>query len=302
MLIGTKELDNQIFYDTAIKLYNSKAGLIRVEEIAKELHIAPKWLQKRNRIKQKENYLSFPDVTCQMVRTFDLFDSPLTTKGAYWLGYIMADGCIAPQHYDKSDSKYRLILDLSVKDIEILYNLCETLQIRKSRIGFGHNGASVTMTLQEDSFTTFVTEYGISTQKSKKENHIDNRILKNDSLLLAFFHGYMDGDGTVHPYKNSPGVSVVGDKTFEEELKAVLAKILPCPSSIFINMTSCYKNASPNSKYKINMQRPLYQLKIGSGYHKRENLRFLYDCFYNQTDYLYLTRKKLVFEQALGSL
>ena len=300
MNIKKKNIDNGEIYSIALMLYEQNNNKpISINAIPTYLHVASKWFQKRNR--KLEDYANFPDVTENIIRTFTIFDFPLSTKGAYWLGYIMADGCIAPQNYKKPDGTQRLIFDVKTDDIEILYNFCQDLGIRKNRIYFGHKGNSVGLTIQENNFITFVSEYGIDRNKSSKENSIDDRILEKDELFLAFFHGYFDGDGTVHPYKHSPGISVVGDKKFELQLKEKFEGILPCPSSIFIDMAYYYQHPE-KAKVQINSDRPLYQFKIGSGFHNRENLRYLYNQFYNQTQYSYLNRKRLVFEQALGTL
>ena len=300
MFIGKREIDNKEIADLALELFTENHNTpISIYSISKKLGVAEKWFQKRNR--KIEDYYAFPDVTEKIIRTFNLFDEPLSTLGAYWLGYIMADGCVAPQDYKKIDGPKRLILEVKIDDIEILYNFCNTLGLRKERIYLGHHGRSAAITIQQQNFHTFVTEYGIVQNKSSIENYIDSRIIQNDNLFLSFFHGYFDGDGTVHPYKHSPGISIVGDIKFEEQIKQKFSSILPYPSSIFINMQGEYKRPY-TTQHNINVNRPLYQLKIGTGYNHRENMRFLYNAFYNQTEYRYLTRKKLVFEQVLGTL
>lgn len=223
----------------------------------------------RKMIKDMGIYEDFPDITRQMIKTIKNFDV-LDEKSAYWIGYILADGCITDT---------RLMLECKITDIEILENFCDYLKIRKSRISYGHSNSSCCLGLSKSKFSTFVDKYGIEKRKSFKENHLCQEIAENETLFFQYLRGYFDGDGTVHTQRGSQGISVVGDYSLLSEFKLYLEKYIPNPLSIWLN---------ENSRKSDTHQ--LYTLKVGLGGKQHRMVKYIFDKFYTNKE-IVLTRK-----------
>lgn len=253
-----------------VKIINNKfenEGILLFEDIAKSFNIELKTFRKK--IKESGLYENFPDVTKQMIKTIKNFDF-LNEETAYWIGYILADGCI---------TNTRLMLECKIDDIEILEKFCNFLNIRKSRISLGHSGKSCCLGLSKSKFSTFVDKYGIEKRKSFQENHVCKEIAKDKKLFFQYLKGYFDGDGTVHTAKNSQGISIVGDYTLLSEFKDCLEKYIENPISIWLN-----------ENFKKSDTHQLYTLKIGLGGKERRMVREIFNNFYSNNKII-LTRK-----------
>lgn len=129
----------------------------------------------------------------------DYFEVIDTEHKAYWLGFIVADGCIT-----RTDTKYppnRLHICLKDDDKEhlILFN---------KDIGGGYEPKTKLIENKKRNFESYVSEikinskpfvhnlmtHGIKVKKTGTE-HIPNTIPKN--LLRHFIRGYFDGDGSI---------------------------------------------------------------------------------------------------------
>lgn len=273
-----KQLSNKEICEKAIELYHKNNDTpIKFEELAKYLKID------RHRL----NFLFstqdcsrvFPDVSKVLLRKIHLFDE-LTPLSCYWLGYIMADGCVAKS--PRSENKYRLVLECQSKDRVLLENFCQICGLRLDRITYGHKGASVRLSLGETCFSTFVSKYGIVEKKSKKDNHIYKDILNDNELFLSYLKGYFDGDGNVNTSHGSPSISVVGGKSLLYEMYNTLSKLLPYPKSLWLF------GIKPRAENSF----PLYQLTVGVGTNKRLNSRYLYEKWYSSKCPVFLPRKK----------
>lgn len=267
----------QEVYDIANRLYaENNYNPIKMRDIAKECKMDIAAFRK---MRYKYGYNDdFPDVTRVLIKKIHAFDT-LTSKSAYWLGYIAADGCIT--EVCGSSKVNRLMLECAEEDGEILHKFCDFLRIRHSRISRGHHNTSLCLCLCEGRFSTFVSNYNITKQKSYKENNICKEIIDNDELFFSFLKGYIDGDGTIHTYKGSPGISMVGDFTFLNEIKLKLSETLPYPKHLWMNDVTKDPEKSARS---------LWQLKIGTSRFKYSNTKFLYEKMYAD-NYIVLTRK-----------
>ena len=127
------------------------------------------------------------------------------------------------------------MLECKIDDKEILEKFCDFLNIRKSRITIGHQGASAALSLSTQNFTTDLSIYGLVPNKSHQESVLPNAIKDNKELLFQYLKGLIDGDGTIHTAYRSPGISIVNNsKTLLNELKYELEKYLPEPNSIWL--------------------------------------------------------------------
>lgn len=279
----------QEIFDTFNQLYLSKGKYITNEEACKELGACQKTLRKK--ILELGGYDNCPDVFLHIQKPIHVFDKDkINNEAAYWLGYLMADGCYT--HTSSSNTNFRLMLECKIADKEILEKFCDFIGVRKERITIGHNGASVALSMTDNVYTTSVSEYGIVYNKSHLDHVIPEIIKNNEEFLFQYFKGLVDGDGTIHTAYGSPGVSIVDNsKSFLEELKTELEKYLPEPNSIWIMEKTIEQQKDRNATQS------LFILKIGSGINKHSNMTYLYNKFYSN-DKIILRRK----EQLLKSL
>jgi hypothetical protein len=203
----------------------------------------------------------------------------------------MADGCYT--NISKNENVFRLMLECKIEDREILEKFCDFLQIRKERITLGHNGRSAALSMADSIFTTSVSNYGIVKNKSHLEHHIPKEIKENKNFFFQYLRGLIDGDGTIHYYVGSKGVSLVDNsKIFLEEIKKELEKYLPEPSSIWIIEKTIEQQKGRNATQS------LFSLKIGTGKSNHSNMNYLYNQFYTNQKII-LSRKEEIFKTIL---
>lgn len=165
--------------------------------------------------------------------------------------------------------------------------------IRQSRISIGHKGASVTLSLAENNFTTSPQIYGIVPNKSHVETKLPIIFKDNEELFFQFLKGLVDGDGTIHTQKGSYGISIVNNsKTLLEKIKFELERYIPEPTSIWI------MERTKEQQIGKNATQSLYILKMGSGIYNHSNLKYVYQQFYGNSPII-LTRKQENFKSIL---
>lgn len=127
----------------------------------------------------------------------DYFDTIDTEEKAYWLGFIVADGCVGKSsHLYKQPN--RLSFNLSVKDIE---------QLEKLRFALG-SSSKITTVIPKGTYSTnpisrfnvnsvhlcaSLSKYGVAEQKTGNEVLPDIPM----DLMRHFIRGFFDGDGSI---------------------------------------------------------------------------------------------------------
>lgn len=286
MLNYTKEEYHKILQD----LYNKKGSYITNAELTYFLNTNPTTLRKD--FINKDVFTDCPDVFLHIQKPIKVFKD-ITMESSYWLGYLLADGCLAVKQPRNKNSNitYRLMLECKIDDKEILEKFCDFIQIRKERIGIGQQGKSSVLSLSVTNCVNDLISKGIVPNKSYKEHHIPEEIKNNEDLFFQYLKGIIDGDGTIHNYKNSPGISFVSNSLiFIEEVKEELKKYLPFSDSIWITTIPREKKASATQE--------LYSLKVGAG-PKYCNLFYIYTKFYKNKKII-LTRKYENFTKMLN--
>jgi len=114
-----------------------------------------------------------------------------TNLAYYWLGFILADGCI-------SNNK-RLGIGLSTKDNNHLIKLtdilnCENPKFRKTSNGYDSCGFSLQDT---HNIPKFCKKFDIKPAKTFNPPNIEIFKKMSDELFLSFLCGYIDGDGCI---------------------------------------------------------------------------------------------------------
>lgn len=281
--------------NTTIKLfYENNKEAITLGQLSCALNTSISTLKKYlNKYSKEDNNFILPDCFHVLHKTLCHFDY-LTEENSYWLGYLMADGCYTCNGRNREGM--RLMLECKSDDKEILEKFCDFLSIRHSRITIGHHGKSVALSLSDNNFSTSVSKWGITRNKSHTENHVPEEILSNDAFFFQYLRGIIDGDGTIHTYKYSPGISFVSNsEAFCLEIKKKLELLLPVPSSIWLRKLD-------KEKQSKHATQPIYSLKIGTGgggIYKGANSIFLFHKMYDNQPVI-LTRKYLSFRTLVG--
>lgn len=228
-----------------------------------------------------------PDVFRTVLKTIHVFDN-INPEASYWLGYLMADGCV-------TNERPRLMLECKTEDREILEHFCDFCGVRQNRITIGHQGRSAALSLAQSNFSTPVTNYGIIPHKSHIQTHIPQEVLSTKDNLFQYIKGIFDGDGTINTSSRAPGIQILSNSNaFIEELRDQLRQLLPTPSSLWI-ITRDEENIPKATQN-------LYELKIGTGV-GRDNLIYLFKEFYSNYPII-LKRKYETFKTLIpiGSL
>lgn len=122
-----------------------------------------------------------------------IFENCDTPEKAYWLGFIMADGCV----HKTSDKSYTLEIKLNHKDKEHLYKFREFLNSdvpikeRWETSPLVGMRKSALIVIHRKKIVESVEKYGIIQRKTGKEQ------IKNipEKYYPDFIRGYFDGDG-----------------------------------------------------------------------------------------------------------
>jgi hypothetical protein len=162
------------------------------------------------------------------------FDSP-NIANCYWAGFIAADGCIANKK-GKNGVNY-LSIGLSIKDKK-------HLEIFKNDIKF-----SGPITIDKKN----ICRLRIFSQKicddlyknfnisQRKTNTLEPPINLTDEQIIAFFAGFVDGDGCICLVRGMPTLSLIGTKEILEWIKKELRRILNLEGSLGIYKTQNFK-------------------------------------------------------------
>lgn len=162
----------------------------------------------------------------------DYFDS-LDERSAYWLGFILADGCI----YEN-----RLKITLSATDKVHLAKFRDELTDAPISITTKGKYHEATLVITSDHISDSLRRLGIKPRKSLSHGTPDI----DDDLLPCLYMGYFDGDGSIFKPSNRRGhtyiTSILGSKQFCYDLHDWAAD-------------NCYCN------FSINTTRPITELR-----------------------------------------
>ncbi len=120
----------------------------------------------------------------------------LTPESAYWIGFLMADGCVSREHAGKS---LRLSLRLSVKDREHLERFRAWLGSRHAIYEKDHLDPagkprrSCCLQIASEPLCTALCRWGVQPRKTGRKAPAPE--LENDR---DFWRGCVDGDGSVY--------------------------------------------------------------------------------------------------------
>jgi hypothetical protein len=144
----------------------------------------------------------------------NFFSDINTENKAYWLGFLMADGCII----DKVKSgSLQLSIRLSKRDLTHLKKFHEDID-SLNKIGFGkHN--DIYSSHSSDILCNDLIKLGCTPRKSLTLMFPQTI---PDDLMNHFIRGYFDGDGSTSIHKGRFFADFLGTKWFLEELNEKL--------------------------------------------------------------------------------
>ena len=155
----------------------------------------------------KEPYLSISRKHFFNERYFEKID---TEEKAYWLGFLMADGCVCTSAKNSNINNVRITLQIIDKEhIELFNKAIESDYPIKEKIlydkrGFSSQSASIKINSRQ--MCIDLEKYGIVANKTGKEiiPEIDKELVRH------FIRGYFDGDGsiTIQKTNNAPSFKI----------------------------------------------------------------------------------------------
>ncbi len=256
---------NQQFLSKLISLYQS--GLT-IKNISQLTNISCSSIQRHLSHLPKRKYAKYS----YNVNVFDQIDSP---DKAYWLGFLMADGCLhtnrtlslALKSSDKEHiEKFRTFMGAN-HPINTYHRICKIGQ-KQFPIEYSQLQMSVTQIIP------ILNKYGIINKKTFLESipEID------DKFVNSFILGFFDGDGSWVQDQDRKGhkfvhFKIIGNLDFVTQIQTILVNQLGLSKNkIFVSNKT---------------ERPIYVLKYGGNQNVKKIARYLYkDCS------IFLERKK----------
>lgn len=201
---------------------------------------------------------------------------------AYWVGFLLADGCII-KYKNKSDT---LKLELSVKDKYIIESFAKDIKtdrkVKDYKYSKKHNAQ---IQIKSNKISNDLSKYGIVPNKTFKIDGIKNIPIE---LIRHFIRGYFDGDGCAYLYKPKDQnkhrltITFCGTKDFLNDLNITLSVQAFTETRILIDMNKYGCNVF-NLRYIGNNDiRNLfnYMYKDATIYLKRKREKFI--TFFNE--------------------
>ena len=131
-----------------------------------------------------------------------IFDSIDTEEKAYWLGFIFADGYIYSSPFKTNEGRidYNFELCSSGEDKEHMQKFANFIgydkELKLSKAdNKGHTRCRICLSSKH--LWETLNSYGCTPNKSLTLQFPDKSIFTNDSFILDFIRGYIDGDGWI---------------------------------------------------------------------------------------------------------
>lgn len=202
-----------------------------------------------------------------------------TERKAYFLGFILADGCV---YFGTNKNSYRFQMNLQAQDRYILEELQKDIEsdykIQDKQFGCDKNGDPILISLLKINSSKLCEDLmnlGVVPRKSMRQEM--KKDLIPDKLIKHFIRGYFDGNGSCSIRKNSISLDFLGSKTICLQIDEYL-------KSNKINKNVLYGNK----------KNELYGLRINN----TDNKILLYYYLYKDAT-IYLKRKKEKFDKFL---
>ena len=268
---------NGVELDNIIELYNNGLTCREIHKLYSHIYNSEEAIQ---RIIKKAG-ISRGRHKKEIILEHDYFENIDTENKAYFLGLLLADGCIIDSHSGQSIIK----LELKYEDKYIIESLANELKtdliVRDYNYGRKHNAI---LQVRSDKMAKDLSYYGIIPRKSLIISDIPNI---SDEMIRHFLRGFFDGNGSLYVYKPKDQtvhrmvMTFCSTEMFLNNLNSLLSKKLDIDIKKIINM----------NKYGCNV----YNLR----YNKNEELLKLYHLLYDDSN-IFLKRKKEKFDKYIN--
>lgn len=212
------------------------------------------------------------------IRKYELdenyFEKIDSNNKAYLLGYLFSDGSVC-----NTKGNYSIKLKIHKKDKHILDFLQQEL---KSNYPITHdNGTNcIYLRICSKKLTEDIIKLGCVPTKSLilKYPNIDEKYYN------SFIHGYFDGDGCIY----------YAEKNEKKSIQRQFKLLGTCD---FLNSIKKYFNNNDIETYDVKEypKSNIYQLRTCN----KKSLNKIFNLFYNENTYLFLNRKKEIFEKTI---
>jgi len=216
----------------------------------------------------------------------DFFENIDTEAKAYWLGFIMADGCI--EQPTKWGRPKRLKIQLSAIDKEhlqkFLADINADIEVEEFMPHESTYGTTPMCRIQINSvkMCSDLAKYGITRNKTGNESMPE----LPGHLMRHFIRGYFDGDGSVTFTEKSSHIGFTSSREFLTQLRDHLYQKIRMSNRI---------NPIPSGKGTGGRLKHSYQM----GYTREADLFLFYHYIYDNST-TYLERKYVKYSQLIS--
>lgn len=173
----------------------------------------------------------------------------VTEESAYWVGFIMADGCISR---DKTSDSRRLRVNLKTTDADHLRRLRSFLQY-EGQVATRDNGRYCALEINSARLAASLRRYGVVERKSCGASVI------HLNTNLHFWRGLIDGDGTLYLYKNMyPALSLCGSEAILNQFADYVKTNFPLIKRLSIRECRSIKQVAVAGRSAIALTRHFY--------------------------------------------
>ena len=211
-----------------------------------------------------------------------VFSNELTEEKAYWVGFLMADGCVVKDRLGRKTVSVQLQSQDKHHLEKLRAFICPKKPIYEKiyyHKKFKKTFSSCTLSFSGDDIRNDLIGYGVVCRKSTSEF-----ALKDINNNRHFWRGVIDGDGSVCEYKEK------SRKTHTQEISLYGSKQLLEQFISFINLNIFETKRIPNKKNSGNC----YQVHFTS-----KKARILVDYFYSNCN-IYLDRKYIIAQKMIN--
>jgi hypothetical protein len=187
-----------------------------------------------------------------------VFNEPLTEEARYWIGFLLADGCI---------SENTIILQLAEKDLEQIEKFKTFLKSghKISSVSNGYGGVGYRFAVRSKELCNTLSLHGILPSKSFTATAPESLTTDRD-----FWRGVIDGDGSV-------GIVKSECKTYTKTYTYYYPVIQLCGSEcVCTQFLSFCKSVDDKIGANVHKSKSIYALQI-KGTAAAEVIRCLYD-------------------------
>lgn len=159
----------------------------------------------------KENNITINMSSKDLKPTFkeDFFSNITTEEQAYWIGFLAADG-----YLDKLTNSIRI--ELSSKDLDHLFALCESLDYPTNRIKQRSNRNTYWISISSIQLFNDIIKLNIKSDTIGASNILQE-------LHSSLLRGFYDGDGSIyHKGKKSLGTGLIARKEQLEFISSII--------------------------------------------------------------------------------